>query len=172
MWKYGADVIERATPQETNKLLVIDASMLRRTGGLSVIHKVNDKVLRETSSEIFPWPNTSGPFTMLFSLFYANNFCSVNAITNLFCLLLGMIPIFKSSTTSPASLCVCYFLYFSSHSSLADGDMTCFLCSFLKGRYFLFLSRKKRDVLILNFFLGLADLVWVAVPREIRIWRA
>lgn len=110
------------------KLLVTDASVLRRTGGLSVIHKVNDKVLRETSSEIFPWPNTSGPFTMLFSLFYANYFCSVNAITKLFCLLLGVIPIFKSSTT-PASLCVCYFLYFSLQSGRRRYDVFAVLVS-------------------------------------------
>jgi hypothetical protein len=126
--------------------------MLRRTGGLPVTNKVNDKALREKSSEIFAGLNTSGPFTMLFSLLHANNFCSVNSIPNLFCLLLGMIAIFQSSTISPACLCVYYFLYFISHSSLADGDMTYFLCLFLKGRYFLFLSRKKRDVLILNFF--------------------
>jgi len=132
--------------------------MLRRTGGLSV-NKVNDKDLRETSSEIFAWLDTSGIFTVLFSLLHANDFCSVNAISNIFFLLLGVVAIFKSSTISPASLSVYYFLYFSSQSSLADGDMTCCLCLFLKRRYFLFPSREKRDVLILNFFLGLANLV-------------
>jgi hypothetical protein len=36
--------------------------------------------------------------------------------------------------------------------------MTCFLCLFLKGRDVLLLSRKKGDVCIYNFLLGLPNL--------------